>query len=282
MKTLLLPFHDSDASEIAFETGYLLAKACEGYLEGLLCLENPSLVLGQSRISVHPDYLTQLAHEWRAQADQARGRFIHVVEKHQMPLREVTVTGEGTTAGWHESEGREEQVVADYGRLFDAIVVGRAPEGAQPDWERTCEAALFQTGRPVIVCPAKPPATLGTTVVIAWNGSLETARTIGLGMPLLLTARKVVVLTVEGWLVPVHTGKQVAEHLIRNGIDATTRIANPDGRSSGETILDETRDLGADLLVKGAYTHARLTQMIFGGATRHILSHAEVPVLMAH
>ena len=114
------------------------------------------------------------------------------------------------------------------------------------------------------------------------DGSTETARTIALGMPLLAGASKVVVLTVEGGTVPGPSGVQVAEHLVRNGIDANAITVGQDGRLVGEAILAEAGVIGADLLIKGAYTRTRLRQMIFGGATRHILSHATIPVLMAH
>ena len=75
---------------------------------------------------------------------------------------------------------------------------------------------------------------------------------------------------------------EVARYLERNGIAAETREIPADGRSGGEAILAEAGALGADLLVKGAYTHSRLRQMIFGGATSHILAEAELPVFMAH
>jgi nucleotide-binding universal stress UspA family protein len=67
-----------------------------------------------------------------------------------------------------------------------------------------------------------------------------------------------------------------------NGIAAETREVATEGRGGGETILAEAAALGADLLVKGAYTHSRLRQMIFGGATSKILAEAELPVFMAH
>jgi nucleotide-binding universal stress UspA family protein len=52
--------------------------------------------------------------------------------------------------------------------------------------------------------------------------------------------------------------------------------------NAGETILRKAAELGCDLIVKGAYTQSRLRQMIFGGTTRHILTNANLPVLMAH
>jgi nucleotide-binding universal stress UspA family protein len=50
----------------------------------------------------------------------------------------------------------------------------------------------------------------------------------------------------------------------------------------GEAVLFHASEVGGDLLIKGAYTHSRLRQMIFGGTTRYLLEHATVPMLMAH
>ncbi|MDH3917601.1 MAG: universal stress protein, partial [Rhodospirillales bacterium] len=122
----------------------------------------------------------------------------------------------------------------------------------------------------------------GEVIVVAWNGSTESARAVALAMPFLAQARKVYVLAVEGGSVPGPNAGELAEHLVRNGLPAEATGIRPEGRSIGEAILEETSSLGADLLVKGAYTHSRLRQMIFGGATSHILAEAGLPVLVAH
>jgi len=282
MKTILLPFHDDEGSAVALDTACLLARRFDSYLEGLLCLENPAVVLGERFIAMEPDYMQRMTHEWRQAADLTRKRFADAVAQRGLSMAEVTSPAQGASAGWREAEGSERSVVGEYGRLFDVTVVGRTPKGVGPDWEGTAEAALFGSGRPTLIAPTGRPESLGDVIVIAWNGSTETARTIGLGMPILARAKQVIVLTVEGWMVAPHTGKPVAEHLQRHGIGATARIAHPHGRSNGETILAECAELGADLLFKGAYTHARFTQLVFGGATREILSDAKLPVLMAH
>ncbi len=90
------------------------------------------------------------------------------------------------------------------------------------------------------------------------------------------------VLAVEGVMVPGPSAAEAARHLQLNGVAAETREAATKGRGGGETILAEAAELGADLLVKGAYTNSRLRQMIFGGATSKILAAAELPVFMAH
>jgi nucleotide-binding universal stress UspA family protein len=68
---------------------------------------------------------------------------------------------------------------------------------------------------------------------------------------------------------------------MRAGIPAQA-LHVPQRRGTGETILEQTRQLGGDLLIKGAYTQSRLRQMILGGATSHILAMTNVPVFMAH
>ena len=70
--------------------------------------------------------------------------------------------------------------------------------------------------------------------------------------------------------------------LQRNGIPATPLTVELDGRSTGETILATAASQDCDLLIKGAYTQSRLRELIFGGATRHILANATLPVFLAH
>jgi nucleotide-binding universal stress UspA family protein len=144
------------------------------------------------------------------------------------------------------------------------------------------EAALFESGGPVLIAPPTPAKELGRNVLVAWNGSTEQARANAFAMPLLRGANDVTVLTVEGGMTPGPTGDEAALHLVRNGVPATAVTVAPAGRTTGETILDHAKLRGCDLIVKGAYAQSRLRQMIFGGATRHILSHATLPVLMAH
>jgi nucleotide-binding universal stress UspA family protein len=101
-------------------------------------------------------------------------------------------------------------------------------------------------------------------------------------MPFLERANRVIVLSIEGWTVPGPTGPQLADRLRHHGIAAEAITVANTRRNDGEMILAETARLGGDLLIKGAYTQSRLRQLIFGGATTHVLSAATMPVLMAN
>ena len=281
MKTILLPFYDDDAAEAALDAGGQLAARFGSYIEGLFVMRPPQIIDGEG-IVLADSYLTQLKEEGRRLGGRARARFDDSVAGRGMAAGSLAEPAEGAAIGWREMEGLEGQVIGDYGRVFDLIVIGREFGHPWVDWHVMAEAALFESGRPIVITPAKPGKSLGENVVIAWNNSTETARTVALSMPLLAGAGAVTVVAVEGWGVPGPSAEQLRGHLVRNGIPAGVRAVEPDGRSPGETVLDECAALGADLLVKGAYTQSRLRQLVFGGATRHIMMNAELPVILSH
>jgi nucleotide-binding universal stress UspA family protein len=280
MLTILLPFYDDDVSEHAFKSCTPLLRSMEGYLEGLFVLRRPQILSGDGDM-LADTHLRQLEEECRRIADRARTRFTQCVADQGLAIEAVGASS-GAAAGWREIEGVEEQVIGSHGRLFDLVVLGREFGGSWLNWRTMLESALFESGRPVLLMPQGATATLGENVVIAWNGSTETARTVAFAKPLLARARSVTVLSVQGWGVPGPSGKALAVYLTRAGVPATPRTVQPEGRSPGEAVLAECARSGADLLIKGAYTQSRLRQLIFGGATRHILAHAQLPVILAN
>lgn len=159
--------------------------------------------------------------------------------------------------GWHGEGLLGHAVVGEYGRAFDAIVLGR-PGSAEGHTFGTVEEALFGSGRAVLVAPPSPPPQMGRHVVISWNGSTENARAISFAMPLLFRAERVTVLTVRGGTVPGPSGDDIGKALRINHVSSHALDVDAEGRSVGEAILYHAAELGADLLVKGAYTHSRL------------------------
>ena len=88
--------------------------------------------------------------------------------------------------------------------------------------------------------------------------------------------------SVEGGMPPGPSAEDLSRSLSRHGMSVSWRHVPAKGRTPGEIFLAEAQEAGADLLIKGAYTKSRLRQMIFGGATRHIIMEATMPVLLAH
>lgn len=171
--------------------------------------------------------------------------------------------------------------VGAFARLFDVTVVGRPGTRSGEPRRATLEAVLFESGRPILIAPPKPVETIGDTVLIAWNRATETARTVALAKPLLSRASKVLVLGLPG-TTPGPDAEQMAEALRRDDLAAEAIAPADTTLANGPAILAECAARGVDLLVKGGYTQSRLRQLIFGGATSHILANAELPVFMAH
>jgi nucleotide-binding universal stress UspA family protein len=192
------------------------------------------------------------------------------------------IEGGPATAHFTIVTGREEDVIASRGRLAD-LICARRPEGGGEEvtFSVTLEAALLDTGCPVLVLPPSDPMDFGKSVAIYWNGSPEAGKAINFAMQFLEKAEKVVVLEVDA---ENHSGpntKEVVKYLAWHGVRAESRNLEGVG-SDSDSLLAATNAAGADMLVMGAYTRSRLRRLVFGGVTRDILTRSSVPVLMAH
>jgi nucleotide-binding universal stress UspA family protein len=278
MKSILVPVEEHLLIQPVLETALLLGRALDGYLEGLAITPNlPPYIASDITIGDIP-FLDPEVQRQRAEA--SRRLFETFMTAHEVPRSDTGPSG--LCFGWRGGDPSEDAFVGHYARAFDITVLGRPSNQANQPRPPTVEAALFESGRPVLLVPPTPPSTLGTTAMIAWNRSTETARSVAFAMPLLARAQRIVAVDFEDWGVSGPSTQDLSRTLARNGLSVETRsLPNPHGHA-GEAVLSAAVSLGCDLLVKGAYTQSRLRQFIFGGATSYILTNTTVPVLMAH
>lgn len=275
--TILVPIEQHDLMNATLETALVLGRKFNSYIEGFALRPVVAPVMAMDIGGAFP--LAELQENDTKMATEAKALYNAFMHKNSVPFGDPKG---GVACGWMENAPDGDQFVGSYGRVFDVTVLGRPGESAQSPRISTFEACLFESGRPILLAPPVAPQKIGENVLIAWNHSTEQARTNAFALPLLRGARKVTILTVEGGSVVGPTGEQVKRHLQLNGIAADAVSVNPGNRNAGEVILTHAEQLGCDLLIKGAYTQSRLRQMIFGGATRHILAHTKIPVLMSH
>ena len=279
MKTILVPMANPDAMQSALETALLLGRRNNGYIEGF-SLRWPIIEFaGVDIMGGLP--LDRFAQDNAEEEKKARQIFEAFMQKHDVP-RSVGTT-ESLSFGWMDDAPEGESFIGSYGRVFDVIVMRRRDAKSGPLHDRAIESGLFESGRPVLLSPPSPPQQIATNILIAWNCSTEQARAIAFAMPLLHRADRVTVLTVIGGTgVPGPSAEQLIRYLQRNGVVAEPMKVELDGRTTGEAILAAAQSVGCDLLIKGAYTQSRLRQMIFGGATQHVMANAALPVLLAN
>jgi nucleotide-binding universal stress UspA family protein len=279
MKTILVPMEPHEGMRAVLETTLLLARRCDSYIEGFPLRFGISEFVAVDPAGSIP--LESYRQESLEEAAQAKRLFEASMREHNVPRADGAAGG--LSFGWLDDAPEGEGFVGSYGRVFDLTVLSRPDDNTIGLHNRAIESGLFESGRPILLSPPSPPKTIATNVMVHWNCSTEQARATAFAMPLLQQASRVIVLTVVGGQgVPGPSSEQLIAHLKRNAIAVSSKSVGIEGRSTGEAILAAATAEGCDLLVKGAYTQSRLRQMIFGGATSHILAHAELPVLMAH
>jgi nucleotide-binding universal stress UspA family protein len=187
----------------------------------------------------------------------------------------------GLTTEWVDVEGRADEIVGEWGRRADYVVL-RRPWKRSPGMERwAIHGALFETDRPVLVVPPEPePSTFGRRVAIAWRDDPRTTKAVLAALRWLERAERVFVLAGvrEGAIRP-----RVPDVLVEHGLKAELYVLSvTSNRVFGEVLLARAHELGADMLVVGAYVRQPVIGLILGGVTRHMLTHADLPLLMRH
>lgn len=180
------------------------------------------------------------------------------------------------------AEGYPPDVLTQIGGAYDLLVVPRPISGTDSGTEDMVNAALFYTGRPVLIAPPEPPEKIGGKVLLAWNRSPQAARALAGAMPVVQRAEDVLVFHVETGAKRGPSPEAIQDYLRAHDVASTVKTEPPDHRAIGEQVMDQAREFGADLVVMGAYSHSRLRELILGGVTRALLTEADVPVLMTH
>lgn len=196
-----------------------------------------------------------------------------------------------TDVEWRAPAGPPIEAAVAHGRCADLLVVGQ-PDLAYAGWSlaaRLVAAVLFETGRPTLVVPhVGAPATVGTNVLVAWDGGREASRALADALPILVRARQVTVACLDPGAsargADAAARDRLAAYLQRHGITARVEHDNLDEGdvAVGDWLLSRVADLGGDLIVMGGYGQPRWREQVLGGATRALLSTMTVPVLMVH
>ncbi len=206
---------------------------------------------------------------------------------------EKATRGRSLVAEWRVVEPPQDhpgpgEVVLDNARVADLVIVGQADDA----WEYGVlldfpERIVLESGRPTLVVPhAGRFPKCGSRVLLAWNGQREAARAAFDALPLLETAEAVRILAVDWSGEDAGRSRgplaEIAAALARHSVKCeTTQSVAPD-TEVGDDLLNRAADFGADLIVMGCYGHSRLRELVLGGASRSILQHMTMPVLMAH
>lgn len=279
----MLAFVDgSEASRVVLETAVQIGREHGSHIDALHVRADPRLgvpLMGEGVSAAMVEELIKLTdEETAARALEAKTMFDRVQRDQALEVGGDPGAG-GPSISWSQAEGREEDEIARRGRLSDLIVVCRPALRPDSDASVVLNAALFETGRPVLVAPARSGGMVGKRIAIAWNGSVEATRALGAALDFLRLAESVEVIAADPDSSADIGLNEVVDYLAWHGVDARPTNVDP-AKGVASALADAVGR--ADLVVMGAYSHSRLRELILGGVTRHMLENTEVALLMAH
>jgi nucleotide-binding universal stress UspA family protein len=220
------------------------------------------------------------------QLDAARQRSIDaraLAEPWQVQLGE-----HGLQGAWRVAEGDSVQVLCHAAAGYDLLVMERGVmRGDAPVGFGIVSRCVFGSSRPVLVVPEQAVVdSLGERILVAWNGSREAALAIREALPLLRRAGSIIVLDGTDETHPDTCALPIAdvcEWLRRHEIHADyRRLDINETKAPGAVLLEAAQEYNVDLLVMGAWSRSRLSEMVLGGTTRHLFMHSDLPMLVAH
>jgi len=284
VRKLLVPLAGSEADQVAIATAAEVAKlwlahvlAVHFYTPATTLTAGPDVFpIGMIDHMVDED-----ASERAAQLEVAQQRFEHIAHQYGLFLSPAIRNAGCPTAELVVSTGRPDEVVAQFARLADMTVVPHLDFDRDAIFADALHAALFDSGRPVLIAPHRQPTTIGRRICVAWNGTAESASGVQAVLPWLKQADAVRVLTATGYQRRGPEAADLAAYLALHEVPAEVVVFPPSQGSVGLGLLEAAGAFGADLLAMGAYSHPRWRQTILGGVTRSVLEKAVLPVLMS-
>lgn len=285
MKKVLVPLTGRPLDRRAVTAAFLVAARFGAHVEGLSVMPQVEIRTSIESAAIPAalvEQLTRIGQAEQAEVIDAAHRLFDEVR-----ARNGAAFGDGGTLGpsasWQQATGPLAETVAEEARLADLVVIAQASDGTNA-MGPVIEAALFGSGRPLLLAPLAEPASVGGTVAVAWDGGSAASRAVAAALPFLHRAERVVILSAE---VPdpgraTEPGR-LAEYLALHGIVASFQAVAAQGRGVSGALIDTARSLGCDLLVMGAYGHSRVREMVWGGVTHDVLrAPPALSILMAH
>ncbi len=275
LKDILVHVDVTESSAERLNTAINLAKANGARLTGIYVKTKP-YIPGYAEAQIAAEVVQEQAKKEDEAAKEAGEKF------------QAAVGSNDLETGWRVLDGEVTNIIAEQARFYDLVVVGQCDPDSKI-FMGDCDMPdrlITESGRPALVIPyVGKYGTIGKHILVAWDGSPVAARAVHDAMSLLEMAEKVTVMVInpedDNDEKPEFPAADIADHLERHGINVETDSVKTDIKTA-DMLLSRASDLGADMIVMGAYGHARWAELMMGGVTEHILSHMTVPVLMSH
>jgi nucleotide-binding universal stress UspA family protein len=276
VKDILLNLECDESRNSALGYAISIAETLDAHLASV-AFAGRALLPGYPLLDIPSSILTDILAEREKEARSAIARFEAAAKRSLLSVEPRLIT---------ESELRPPDIFSAMARRFDLSVIMQSDDARGAYNDVLIEAALFGSGRPVVVVPYIQKDGLKLDrIVCCWDGSRAAARAVNDALPLLKKAQVVelfIVANEKNGNKRETRGVDIGNHLARHGVKVEVEIASAADIGVTDAILSHVADCSASMIVMGGYGHSRLREFVLGGVTRGILSMMTVPVFMSH
>ena len=283
---ILAPLTGGTRDTIVLASAFAAARPFRSHVVALFVRPDASEAVPFFGDGVSATVVQEIADATKVAADaaikNARATLATVANDAGAAIVASALQGNVVTASFREVIGSFADQVTLAARLSDLVVFGPLREGDRPGLTEAFEATLLETGRPVLLSAQAAPETFCKKIALAWNESLASAHAVSAALPFLKCAEEVEILCVRrGQDEPIDCS-EVKGYLTLHGVATVERQVDAGGRVVGDVLLEEAVKSNAGMLVAGGYGHGRLRELFFQGVTRHVVSHAHLPLFLVH
>lgn len=286
IRKILLPLIGVEGDEPAVKTAFVTAKALQAHLEALFVRPDPKETLpyfgeGLSG-AVIQDILDAAKEAADKSAAQLRELIAQEAERTGVALVEEPGGPGRATVSFRQVTGPLAPTINRASRLADLVLFVHGEASQAAGVSRALQETLIGSGKPILLAPGQPTETVGTRIAVGWDGSTGAAEAVQAALSFFAHAQEIHVINVVTGELDTEEVDRLSRYLELHGFRSTEHVVRAEGKPVGDVLLAEAVDCRADLLVMGGFGHSRLREFLLGGVTRYVISHAVIPVLLAH
>lgn len=285
IRKILAPLTGGERDRVVLASAFAAAKPFAAHVVALFVRPDPAEAMPFFGEGVSAVVVQEIVDVAKSAADKAaetaRATLRSISEEAGVVLLAKPTRTDSVSASFRDVQGNFSDCVTKCARLSDLVAFGPLREEEKPGLTEAFETTLLETGRPLLLSAFAPPLHFFEKIALAWDGSLASAHAVGASMPFLRHASEIEVLSVQRGATP-NPNADLHEYLALHGLRCTDRIVETQSKPVGQLLLDTAVADGVGLLVLGGYGHSRLRQLFVGGITRHVVSHATVPLFLVH
>jgi len=286
IKNILLPLGEGDQGSAPLGAALSLAKQFEAHLTVLHAKTPAKDLLPYATLGLSARMRATVLDTAHTQTEDTAARLRALVENRcaeaGVRMRDHPEGKPGLSAGFVAVEGNQSEVVARQGRMADLILMPSPRREPPPP---TIEAALRDTGRPLLLLPPGQESLQIHHVAVAWNGSKEAAQAVASAGPFFAAADRITLMTTRRRMgLPPPNAEVLADYLGWHALTAEIHLLAPNtgSRPVAKSLLKDSGELGVDLLIMGSFSRPRMRELVFGDVTQWIMKRAALPVFMVH